>query len=90
MEKRLWKTMLAKLHDDVNIRKFVFKTTTVGLPIKYVVYVYLFQTNPTEQIPPWEANTSADSQEIPRILWNLKVHHRVHAKLATSPYREQD
>jgi hypothetical protein len=46
MEKRLRKAVLAKLHDDVKIRKFVSKTTTVGLPVKYVVYLYLFQTNP--------------------------------------------
>ena len=28
------------------------------------------------QSPSWEANWSAASQEIPRILWNLKVHYR--------------
>jgi len=28
-----------------------------------------------EQSPSWEANWSAASQEIPRILWNPKVHH---------------
>jgi hypothetical protein len=29
-----------------------------------------------EQSPSWEANTSSASQEIPRVLWNLKVHYR--------------
>ena len=32
------------------------------------------------QSPAWEANWFADSQEIPRISWNLKVHYRTHKR----------
>jgi len=31
-----------------------------------------------EQSPSWEVNWFSDSQEIPHILWNLKVHNRIH------------
>ena len=30
------------------------------------------------QSPSWEANWFSDSQEIPRSLWNPKVHYRIH------------
>ena len=31
-----------------------------------------------EQIPSWQANRFLASQEIPHILWNLKLHYDTH------------
>ena len=43
----------------------------------YCIFVALF-TYSTEQSPSWRANQSLASQEIPRILWNLKVHYCIY------------
>ena len=37
-------------------------------------------THSMVQSPSWEANWFAASQEIPRILWNPKVHYRTHKR----------
>ena len=44
------------------------------------VDLYLLLTYSMVQSPSWEAKWFAASQEIPRILWNPKVHYRTHKR----------
>jgi hypothetical protein len=47
----------------------------------FIVIAYLITyllIHSMEQSTSWEANWFSASQEIPRILWNPKVHYRIH------------
>jgi hypothetical protein len=42
------------------------------------LHAHFLHTYFIQQSPPWESNRFADSQKIPRILWNPKFHYRIH------------
>jgi hypothetical protein len=50
---------------------------------KLILYMYI--TNYMEQSPSSEANRSSAIQEIPRMLWNLKIYYRIHKNLPPVP-----
>jgi hypothetical protein len=54
----------------------------IGLSLRILTYSM-------EQSPSWEVKTSWATQEIPRILWNSKVHHRIHKSPPPVPILSQ-
>ena len=59
-------------HENLYCYSFVRNWVLHFLRLTYLL------TYSTEQNPSWEANLFSVSQEILRILWNPKVHHRIH------------
>jgi hypothetical protein len=42
--------------------------------------IYFFNDNSVEQSNTWEASGRSASQEISRLLWNLKVYYSIHKR----------
>ena len=54
----------------------------------YMRIIY-WLTNSTKHSPSWESNGSSARQQIPRILWNPKVHHRIQKRPPPVPILRQ-
>jgi hypothetical protein len=55
----------------------------------YKMQLTYLLTYSMEQSPSWEANWFVASQEIPRVLWNPKVHHRTQKRPLPVPILSQ-
>jgi hypothetical protein len=61
---------------------YVLISYLISYLITYLLYLL---THSMEKSPSWEANSFSASQEIPHILWNPKVHYRIHKCPPTVP-----
>ena len=71
------------------ILSFLLHRTVPNSSQMYMRKVSTTITHSMEQSPSWEANWFSASQEIPRILWNARVHYRSHKRPPTVPILSQ-
>jgi hypothetical protein len=72
-----------------NDAKRRFESLNYGLQIVETVFTYLLTYLLTELSPSWEAANCAVTQELPSILRNPKVHHRVYKRPSLVPILSQ-
>jgi len=65
------------------------RTKLLLLLLLLLLITYYLLYNFMKQSPSWEANRFSASQEIPRILWNPKVHYRIHKCTPSIPILRQ-
>ena len=71
---------------SMRVETFVFLMKIDLLLTDWMTYLLTYSM---DQCPFWEANRFSASQEIRHILWNPKVHHRIHNCLPTASILSQ-